>query len=72
MKGDAKTKGDIDRALAKMGGRFESENCQALLDHMFELAASKMESDKDKKVLSGLRNMVKSAENNLYRTQPKF
>ena len=63
---------DINRLMAKMFGRFEEDNIQATVDHCFDIAKGKMESDHDKKVLAGLRQLVRQVEVNLYRPNPRF
>lgn len=42
------------------------------MDHLFTLAKDRMESDHDKKVLVGLRQMVRELESSLYVPQPKY
>ena len=46
---------DLGRILNKMYGKYEHENIESTVDHFFKIAQDKMESDKDKKVLVGLR-----------------
>lgn len=55
-----------------MFAKNEMPNCTATMDHVFSIADSKMESEHDKKVLVGLRQMVKELEMALYRPQPRF
>ena len=45
--------------MGKMYGRFEESNIQAAMDSVFSLAKEKMESDHDKQVLAGLRQLVR-------------
>ena len=66
---DVLTLGDFNRAVNKMKGRFNDDNIQATIDHVFSLAADRMESDKDKKILAGLRSLVREVEEDLY--QPR-
>jgi len=63
---------DVQRILSKMYGRFEEDNIQATMDHVFSLAKGKMESDHDKQVLAGLRQLVRQVETNLYQPNPRF
>ena len=63
---------DLGRILNKMYGKHEKHNIESTVDHMFKIAQEKMESDHDKKVLVGLRQMVRELEHNLYRPQPRY
>jgi phosphatidylserine/phosphatidylglycerophosphate/cardiolipin synthase-like enzyme len=63
---------DLSRNLQKMWGKYEMENIQSTVDHLFQLAKDRMESDHDKKVLVGLRQMVRELESTMYRPQPKY
>ena len=42
------------------------------MDNLFKIAASKMETDHDKKVVSGLRAMVRELEEALYRPHSRY
>jgi len=53
---------DLSRMLGKMFGKTDSENIQSTVDCMFKVAQDKMESEHDKKVLVGLRQMVRELE----------
>jgi hypothetical protein len=64
--------GDLSRSLSKMWGKYETENIQSTMDHLFTIAKDKMDSDHDKKVLVGLRQMVRELESTLYQPQPKY
>lgn len=56
----------LSRAVSKMKGRFNEDNIQATIDHVFSIAFDKMESEKDKEILKGLRCMVREIEEDLY------
>ena len=58
--------------LSKQTGRFEESLIQASTDHLFKIAQDKMESDHDKKVLLGLRAMVRELEGALYRPNAQY
>jgi len=62
----------LENAMSKMWGRFEENNCQTMVDKMFLIAKDKMTNEEDKKVLMGLRSMVRAAENTLYKPQSRF
>jgi cardiolipin hydrolase len=66
LKPDAATLQDLSRHVSKMKGRFSEDNIQATIDHIFKLALDRMESDKDKTILKGLRSMVREVEEDLY------
>ena len=63
---------DLNRMLIKAPGKFDESLIQATMDHLFKIANDKMESDHDKKVLVGLRAMVRELETSLYRPQPQY
>jgi phosphatidylserine/phosphatidylglycerophosphate/cardiolipin synthase-like enzyme len=66
---------DLDRLsgiMAKQTGRFEESLIQASMDNLFKIAQGKMESDHDKKVLTGLRAMVRELEETLYRPHSRY
>ena len=42
------------------------------MDTLFEHAASQMQHDEDKKVLEGLRKLVRQVEVDLYRPKPRY
>jgi len=42
------------------------------MDHLFTVAMGKMQSDQDKEVLKGLRQMVGELESAYYRPQPRY
>lgn len=63
---------DLSRMVNKMFGKYERENVSETISHLFSIAMEKMESDHDKEVLVGLRQMVKEVETNLYRPNPRF
>lgn len=66
---------DLDRLsgiMAKQTGRFEENLIQASMDNLFKIAHSKLETDHDKKVLSGLRAMVRELEETLYRPHARY
>ena len=63
---------DLSRNLNKMWGKYDEDNCQAATDHLFKLAANRMESEHDKKVLVGLRQMMREVEMSFYQTQRKY
>jgi len=50
---------DVTRILGKMYGKFDREHIESTVDSMFRLARDKMESEKDKEVLAGLRQLVR-------------
>ena len=58
--------------MAKMWGRFEEEHCETMMDHLFQIAKDKMTDEGDKKVLAGLRQMVRAGEHSLYRPQARY
>ena len=58
--------------LAKQTGRYDESLIQASMDHLFKIAHEKMENDHDKKVLTGLRAMVRELETTLYRPNPQY
>ena len=61
---------DLSRMLNKMSGKHYENTIQQTMTHLFSIAMEKMESEKDKEVLVGLRQMVKEVETNLYKPQP--
>jgi len=64
---------DLSRIVTKMGpDRFKEENCSATVSKAFEIAMEKMETDGDKAVLKGLRQMVQELEHDLYRPKGRF
>jgi len=63
---------ELTRNFGRMFGRFDSEHIQQTMDHLFQIAKEKMESDHDKKVLVGLRQMVRELEHSCYKPQPRF
>lgn len=63
---------DLGRTLNKLPGRFEQGSISDTLDLFFKIAKDKMESEHDKQVLAGLRQMVSVAEQNLYRPNARF
>ena len=52
---------DIGSILKKMDGRHDRANCAATLDHVFQIANGKIDGDENKKVLEGLRSMVRTS-----------
>jgi phosphatidylserine/phosphatidylglycerophosphate/cardiolipin synthase-like enzyme len=58
--------------LVKQTGRFDESMIQASMDTLFRIAQSKMETDNDKKVITGLRAMVRELENALYQPHPRY
>lgn len=64
--------GDLSRCMQKMWGKYDTEHIQSTMDHLFQIAKDKMESEQDKKVLVGLRQMVRELETTLYQPQPKY
>ena len=52
--------------------KYDQGNVTSTMDQLFEIAMDKMESDKDKTVLKGLRQMVGELESSYYRPQPRF
>jgi len=63
---------DLGRILNRMYGRFEEDTCQATVDRLFKIALDKIEDDHSKKVVCGLRQMVRQAEFSLYRPNARF
>ena len=63
---------DFARAINKMYGKREDEHIQATVDHVFGMAMDRMESDHDKDVLVGLRQLVREIEEDLYTPNPTF
>mgnify|MGYP006100996633 CR=1 FL=1 len=63
---------DLGRNLSKMNLKYDMKNCQSTMDQMFTIASEKMESEHDKEVLKGLRQMVNELEHAYYRPQPKY
>ena len=61
---------DFTRTINKMYGRREDEHIQATIDHVFKMAQDRMESDHDKDVLVGLRQLVREIEEDLYTPNP--
>ena len=50
---------DLSRIVTKMGpDRFKEQACNETVSKAFEIALEKMETDGDKEVLKGLRQMV--------------
>ena len=50
---------DLSRIVTKMGpDRFKEKSCSDTVSKAFEIAMEKMETDGDKEVLKGLRQMV--------------
>jgi hypothetical protein len=58
--------------MSKMPMKYDQGNVSSTMDQLFEIAMDKMESDKDKTVLKGLRQMVGELESSYYRPQPRF
>jgi cardiolipin hydrolase len=52
--------------------QFKGEIVQSTMDHLFMIAKDKMDSEKDKEVLAGLRQMVRQLEQDLYRPKARF
>lgn len=46
---------DVSRFIAKMPFKSDKNVCDATINAVFKLALDRMESDKDKEVLNGLR-----------------
>ena len=63
---------DLNRTLSKMNLKYDMKNCTSTMDQLFSIANDKMESDHDKAVLKGLRQMVSELEHAYYRPQPKY
>tara|TARA_B110000285_G_C14980789_1_gene541250 strand:- start:206 stop:991 length:786 start_codon:yes stop_codon:yes gene_type:complete len=63
---------DLSRNLTKMNQKYEMKHCVSTMDQFFSIASEKMESDHDKEVLKGLRQMVGELEHAYYRPQPKY
>lgn len=55
-----------------MSDRYNQDSIHNVIDLFFKIARDKMESEHDKKVLGGLRQMVGQAEIDLYAPQPRF
>ena len=69
------TEGDLQSLASlmnKMPMKYDQGNVTSTMDQLFEIAQDKMESDKDKAVLKGLRQMVGELESSYYRPQPRF
>ena len=45
---------------------------ESTVDHMFELASSKMKNDEDKEILTNLRKMIGQVEEDLYKPKPRY
>jgi hypothetical protein len=58
---------DVSRHFSKMPDRFGEDHIQGSMDFLFSLAKDRMESEHDKEVLGGLRQMVRELEMTLYR-----
>ena len=63
---------DLGRNLSKMNQKYEMKHCVSTMDQLFSVANDKMESEKDKEILKGLRQMVGELEHAYYRPQPKY
>ena len=63
---------DLNRMLSKQTGRFDDALIQSSMDNLFKIAQEKMETDHDKKVVSGLRAMVRELEHSLYRPHARY
>ena len=63
---------DLSRALVKMEDKNNDEKIQKTIGTLFMIATSKMESEHDKAVLAGLRQMVGEVDKTLYRPNPRF
>jgi phosphatidylserine/phosphatidylglycerophosphate/cardiolipin synthase-like enzyme len=63
---------DLSRIITKVQDKHKQETVQTVIDHIFTLARDKMESEHDKKVLAGLRQMLGQVELDLYRPQARF
>lgn len=62
----------LSRIVAKMPGRNERTVVDQTLDVLFEIAASKMENEKDKEVLANLRKHVAQVDEDLMRPKPRY
>lgn len=58
--------------MSKLTEKYEMDHCVSTMDHLFTVAMGKMQDDKDKEVLKGLRQMVGELESAYYRPQPKY
>ena len=63
---------DLNRELSKMPLKYDQTNITSTMDRLFSIAMDKMESEKDKTVLVGLRQMVGELEASYYKPQPRF
>ena len=62
----------VSRLVAKMPGRNDRDTIESTIDHLFDIAASKMGNDADKEVLANLRHHLCQIENDLYRPKPRY
>lgn len=58
--------------MSKMNLKYDMKNCVSTMDQLFSVANDKMESEHDKNVLKGLRQMVGELETAYYRPHPKY
>ena len=55
-----------------MEDKNNDDKIQKSIDTLFMIASSKMESEHDKTVLAGLRQMIAEVDKSLYRPIPRF
>lgn len=63
---------DVSRFIAKMPFKSDKNVCESTINAVFKLALDRMESDKDKEVLNGLRQLVREVEDACYVPQPRY
>ena len=61
---------DLSNSLKKMEDKYNNDKIQKTIDTLFMIASSKIESEHDKAVLAGLRQMVAKVQKTLYRPNP--
>ena len=63
---------DFSRIVAKMPKKYNKDAIQSTIDAVFSMAHDKMESDKDKEILKGLRQLVREIEDDHYQPNNQF